>query len=568
MTRRSAGGRLPWGNSNSMYGSGSSGLPRLALMALILVALVAIGLFVFLRACGGNECTREYCETSRDVVAPEGYELVSKLFELNKDFGEIPPGNDIGIQVPLKEPTTDNRNLSFYRYVEDSKAWEPVAAATLDPQGTQVSGILKEAPPVLAVLRRLTQVGNVVAYLENGAQLHPQALPLVTIVHTLDFKPASDGAIEGKLTPLTLDPRIAHYPTISANAADKANILVEAILAGGTSRSSHVQQIVAKLAETKAAGIDIAYTDLRADQRGSFTLFIAELGGALHAQNKTLTLTLPAPIRVQDRIDEGAYDWAELAKSADILQVTPFRDQSTYRRDVPEILQYLTGRVSNTKLVFTVTPYATEKSSEGLRRLTLTDAMSIATRMGVSTSARIETNSNVEIIAHNINKSENLSGITWDTNTACVGFTYKDNGNRTVWIENFFSVGFKLELASKFNLGGIAIEDASNNEYLGNIWPALEPFISSGQPVLMQPNGNDLIPKFRPSSPNGGSIEGGPLAPRGFVKWVTPSEPGTHRVTIQLSDGVALFESEIAVNVQPRESKTPVAGTTPASGTG
>ena len=556
MSRR-ANGRLPWGGgSGGIYGDGRRGMGRVAVLGAVILAVIALGFVVVTRACGGTPCTREYCESARKIVAPDGYDLVSRVFDLNKKFGSIAPGTDVSIQIPLEKQTNDSANLGFYRYVEDQRAWEPVAAAVLDPQGRQVAGVLKDVPPVLAVMRRLSEVGRVVAYLDTNAKLHPEAASRVTIVHTLDFRPASDGSLTGQFSPIKLDARVQHIPVVSASAADKANILVEAILSDSRSRSNHVQQIVKKVAESKAPGIDIAYLDLRADQRASFVLFVAELSDQLRKQGKILTLTLPSPVKVpaQDRIDEGAYDWTELGKAAEILQIAPFRDQSTYRKDMPEILQYLASRVPANKLVLTVTPYASEKAAEGVRKLSLAEAMGIATKLSIrGQGQRLETSTNVEVVGVNIDKKDNLTGIVWDPVTACVAFTYKNNGARTVWIENFFSVGFKLELIPKFGLGGVAVEDASDDINLGNIWAAVVPFVASGQPVLLQPNSGDLIPKWSASK---GTIEGGPQGPKGSVTWVTPAEPGTYKVTLQLSDGVSLFESEIPANVQPRE-RTP-----------
>jgi len=173
------------------------------------------------------------------------------------------------------------------------------------------------------------------------------------------------------------------YPTIAASngASDKGTIpIVTGILSNAQARSAHVQKIAAKVAELQLPGIDIAYLDLPADQRLSFTLFVSELAQTLHSQNKILTLTLPMPTKVGDRIDDTAYDWTELGKSADILQVTPFRDQSTYRLDMPKLLDYLTAAVPPDRLVLTVSPLATEKTQDGtIRTMTLTEAMSIAT---------------------------------------------------------------------------------------------------------------------------------------------------------------------------------------------
>jgi spore germination protein YaaH len=559
MNRR-ANGRLPWGGgSGGIYGGGG-GLGRLLMLGGVVLAVAVVGFLIASRACGKASCKNEYCQSARTIVAPDGYDLVSRVFEFNEDTGPIAPGTDVNIRIPLVQPTQDGANLGFYRYVEDQKAWEPIAAAVLDPQGRQVSGVLKDAPQILAVLRRLSEVGRVVAYLDTNARLHPDAAARVTIVHTLDFRPTSDGTLVGNLSAIKLNAGVQHIPVVSASAADKGNILVEAILSDSRSRSNHVQQILKKSSDTKAPGVDIAYLDLRADQRASFALFIAELSDQLRKQGKTLTLTLPAPVKVPpDRIDEGAYDWAELGKSADVLQIAPFRDQSTYRKDMPEVLQYLASLVPANKLVLTVTPYASEKAVEGIRRLSLAEAMGIATKLSIrGQGQRLETSTNVEIVGVNIDKTDNLTGVVWDPVTACVAFTYRSNGARTVWIENFFSVGFKLELIPRFGLGGVAIEDASDDINLGNIWTAVVPFVATGQPVLLQPNSTDLIPKWTATK---GTIEGGPQGPKGSVTWVTPAEAGTYKVTLQLSDGVALFESELPANVQPRERTPAPSGT-------
>ena len=125
-------------------------------------------------------------------------------------------------------------------------------------------------------------------------------------------------------------------------------------------------------------------------------------------------------------------------------------------------------------------------------------------------------------------------------------------------MDDYFSVGFKLEFISQYNLGGVAIEDASKNAYLSNIWTALVPYITSGQPVLMQPNNNDLQPVWAASK---GTIQD---STKGAIKWNTPADAGTYSVTLTLSDGVSKFTSEIPANVQAKAAPTPVASPTAA----
>ncbi len=556
MTRR--GGQLPWGQrgAGGLYGSEPRrGYGRLAIMALIVVGVLGLGYLLFTKVFGGASCDKYYCESGQDLGAPAGFELVTKVFEFNKTKGSIAAGTPVDIRLPVAKATTDARNLSFYQYLAETKTWEPVTPARLDPQGKEVSATLTSAPKVIAVLRRNAPGGMVIAYLPHNGTLHHDAVGKITMLHTLDFTPAADGGVDGELSAVKADPSFQWIPTISARGDVKGQLpIVQGILNSAKTRSAHVQAIVKKVNDAGLAGIDIEYLDLTVNERTSFALFISELSQVLHSQNKQLTVTAPPPLKNQDRFEEGGYDWAEIGKDADVVQIAPYRDQGKYRTDMPAILQYLAGQVQpSTRLVLTVTPYATQKDDTGLHPMRVTDAMSIATKLAVQ-GEKLQTGSQVIVSGVNINKEDGRSGIAWVPEVACVAFTYEQNGGRTVWLENFFSIGFKLQYIDQFKLGGVAVEDASDDIYLGNIWTALVPYISSGQPILMQPNPQDLQPKWTTSK---GSFED---SRKGYIKWSTPAEAGTYTVTLTLSDGVALFQSELPANVQPRDTRTPVAG--------
>ena len=558
------GGRLPWGagGGNQVFGGrpGQRPMARIAALAAILVGVALLGWFGYGRVCGGGDCVEVYCPSDRNIAAPDGYEFASRIFELNPKAQATQPGFDLQVQAALLKPASDGRMLSFFRYDEAAKRWEPVAPAVPDAQGAVVTGTFKDAPAVIAVLRRNTPAGEVVAYLPHNATLNQQAIPHVTIVHPIDFAPAADGGVAGELS-RTVPKSTTYevYPVIAANASVPGQVaVVESLLADARSRTNHVQQIVAKVNEAGVNGIDIAYLDLPATQRTSFTLFIGELAEVLHAQGKKVTVTLPSPIKTQNRIDEGAYDYQAIAERVDLIKIAPYRDQATFRLVMPEVLAFLTGRVQPSKLVLTVSPYATETGGETINRLTLVDAMNIATRISIRAQAEaITVSTQVNVAGTNIDRDEGLTGIRWYPETATVAFSYKQaqgGGSRTIYLENVFSVGFKLELIPTYRLGGVAIEDASENVLLGDIWLALIPFVTSGLPTLMQPNAEDLKPKW---SVSGGTIED---TGRGSARWFTPAEPGTYTVSLTLSDGAALFENSVDVVVRPRQA----ASTTPS----
>jgi hypothetical protein len=543
---------------------------RYAVLGAIVLAVLVVAWFLIGRSCGGKTCMDYYCPSDRSIEAPEGYEFVSRIFSYNDDKGTVAAGTNLAIAVELTKGVSQGQALSFYRYVDETKNWEPISPAILDAQGKVVSATFASTPPTMAVMRRNSPGGSVVAYLPHNAPLHEDAAGHVSIVHPIDFKPLADGSIDGSLSSLKADGSYEIFPVISANNSVPGDVaIVENLLSSGESRAAHVDKILEKLVEADVRGVDIAYLDLPATARTSFTLFIDELYTRLRAQNKQLTLTLPSPIKAQSRIDEGAYDWTELGKRADLLEIAPYRDQATFRLTMPEILQYLTERVPSSKLILTVSPYATETGGDSIQVMSVAQAMSIATRVTVRSEAdAITTSSLIPVAGTNIDKDEALTGIRWSAETATVAFSYKQPqgaGSRTVYIENFFSIGFKLELISTYKLGGVAVEDASANDFLGNIWTALVPFISSGQPILLQPNPQDLAPKWDARDANGdpaGQIED---TARGSANWFTPAQAGTYKVSLTLSDGVALFQNSIDVNVRARTtSQAPAASPTAA----
>ncbi|MES4791660.1 MAG: hypothetical protein C4321_00545, partial [Chloroflexota bacterium] len=197
------GGRLPWGAGRTSQGlRGGRAKPptaRIAALSAILLGVVLLGWLTYGRLCGGDDCVSVYCPSNRDIAAPDGYEFASRIFERNPEAVPTETGFDIQVQAALLHTATDGRMLSFFRYDESAQRWEPVAPAVLDAQGKVVTGTFKDTPAVIAVLRRNTPAGEVVAYLPHNATLNPQGAPHATIVHPIDFAPLADGSVGGEL---------------------------------------------------------------------------------------------------------------------------------------------------------------------------------------------------------------------------------------------------------------------------------------------------------------------------------------------------------------------------------
>jgi hypothetical protein len=112
------------------------------------------------------------------------------------------------------------------------------------------------------------------------------------------------------------------------------------------------------------------------------------------------------------------------------------------------------------------------------------------------------------------------------------------------WIENSFSFGFRLQLAARFELGGVAIEDASTGPGAADVWPALLESTSMGRPQLVRPNGELFVPQWE--ADGGEFLEGGDAS----VVWKAPETPGTYHITLIVSDGMTRVGQRLTITVK------------------
>jgi hypothetical protein len=138
------------------------------------------------------------------------------------------------------------------------------------------------------------------------------------------------------------------------------------------------------------------------------------------------------------------------------------------------------------------------------------------------------------------------SGLRWDDTARAVVFSYLGpGGERTVWLANVFSEAFKLDLARRYQLGGVVVEDVSRRAEDAGIWPAVRQYAQTGEVALVKPNGSLLQPRW---SVSGGALQND-TGPR--VSWRAPDEAGTYTFTLIVSDGVTRVGQELRVSVEP-----------------
>jgi hypothetical protein len=166
---------------------------------------------------------------------------------------------------------------------------------------------------------------------------------------------------------------------------------------------------------------------------------------------------------------------------------------------------------------------------------------------------RIEPETGVKVVAVNLSQSEGATSLRWSDDAAALSFSYGAPTQRTVYIENVFSVAFKLEQVQAYALGGVAVADASAQRDVANVWPAVNQLLEAGTVTLVRPNGGALLPRWE--APGGGRLDATAGA---SVIW-RGEEAGTFTLRMLFSDGDLIFGREIEVEVKEKqEAETPV----------
>lgn len=489
--------------------------------------------------------------TIRLPRVPDGFEALSPLYTDQDKQTKGKTGPFI-VSIALAQPITDARNLGIYTYRNGQ--WVRVANGALQAGGAEVKGELSEVPANLAVLRRTTSAVQVSGSLPAGAQPDPEALRAVTTIYTLGAAPAPDGSVTGA-PPAPAAGQISVVPTVKATSPAEIDA-VNAILASPALREAHVNALVQLSLQPGNTGVDLDYRNVNPARKADLTSFVVQLSQALRQSNRTLTLTLPTPAKAGVTWDTGAYDWQELAKSADMLKLVPEADPSVYFQRMSEVLAYLDPFLDMKKVSLIVSRRSIEKGTDGLTSMSLYDALSLASTIELRTTTQINPGTSVVIVGKNIFQDDGATGITWDQNAYAVSFAYPGRGGqRTVWMENSLSIAFKLDLARRFGLGGVSFEDIADNPNAPKVWDVAGAFSEGGSVDLVAPNSTMLRPTWQIQA---GTSDTGT---KGNIVWKAPNQPGAYDISLVVSDGVIRAQQKIVLEVRPPSATTPTAAT-------
>ncbi|RLT27099.1 MAG: hypothetical protein DWI48_04505 [Chloroflexi bacterium] len=474
---------------------------------------------------------------------PAGLEAASVLYDITGSKKDVT--GPITMSVRLNKASEDTRAMAFYTYGNDS--WTRLASVTPIDSGKSAQGDLVSVPTNIAVLRRASvahQLGVIVA---PGDTLDPSAQD-AGIVSVLAGEPSTGD--EG----LQLSDRLAgtltnRYLGLTASTTTGA-AAINRILNDSSATRRHIDAITAAAAMTQAAGVHIDYLGLDATRRSNFTTFVEQLADRLKKDNRGLVISVPTPQgQAQD-----AYDWVALQKAANAVWLRAPADPAAYYDQLETGLRSRRENgVDLSKVSLVIDRRSRERAGDVIRAISLRDALTTASALRARVEQGIAPNDAVTLSGSNIDQDAGNSGLRWDERSRSVMFAYAGRaGSQTVWIENRFSIAFRLDLARRYNLGGVVVEGASRDDTLPDAWNTVLSYTNDGALTLETPYGPYLQPSWRASD---GQIE--PGSSSGSAVWRAPSRVGTYQITLVISDGVTFVGQQLTLPVTADGGKTP-----------
>ncbi|MXZ62225.1 MAG: hypothetical protein F4Y98_01075, partial [Chloroflexi bacterium] len=537
------------------------GLLRVVGVVVVLGIIIAALLLppISLLDRGGEEPMPGISTQARDDLPPLPGSLAARsaLYDITTGGGFT---GSAALTVRLSEQADPGDHLAFYTY--ENGGWTRLASISLTEDGNAAHGEVDRVPANIAVLARTEFARPLALIVEPGEAPDPAGVSAARVVSVRAATPAMGndlGGLEAPSNALVMaraatsraDVYLGVYLAEPAHAAT-----VDAIFSVPDVVERHVDELLDAAEAAKADGLHIEYLALDSGRRQAFSDFVATLAEQADERDLGLAVSVPTPTGA----DFGAYDWEQLTAAAEVW-LTPPTNRSLFHDQVEAAL--IAQRAAGTDLSrvsIVLDRRARERSPEGIRSLTLHEALALASAVESRASAAIEPGEAVSVAAVNLDRDAGNSGLYWDNKARAVTFAYEARwGPRTVWIENRYSAAFRLDLARRYGVGGVVVSAAHDDPELPDLWDAVLAYVEEDSVDLLLPYGPYLRPQWAASD---GQIEG----TGGLVVWRAPQRTGAFDVTLIVSDGVVFVGQQIAQLVaepEPTAAASPTPTPTP-----
>lgn len=481
--------------------------------------------------------------------------------------GEQP--KETNLFVPIPTDTESYYTLDLYALW--NQQWFKIPFL-MNRDEERFESVLNFAPEAVVVVETLPRAPVIAANVPNHNPLPDLADNLLVEVNPQGLQLADEGNIAGEpvtMPETTPSSNFSVMPTVTNVDANGARTdLTGNMMAEESQRAAHIHALVDLAVQKVYRGYNVAYDGISASDQELYTAFIKDLARELHAKQKTLSVTLPAPTPIaEDEFDTAGYDWALIGRYADEVKIPLLSDPTAYEGEPSLQAQYLkwaVSQVDRSKLELTTSVQGRDSTADTYTPVPFGDALKLVGAVNVPPDA--QPGSEVTLDLEGLRKA---GGIQVHQDSGLFYFNYEDASGtaHTVWLENADALSRKISLALQFNLGGIALTDYNAQSSIDDrIWTVLENY-KSMQPTIVE---NQLTLVWSVDNKQIGTTS--VTDPQ--IAWDAPEDDAQHNIQVALSVDGGLTAGEAVGSVvklaqlqptpKPTEPPTPEPTEAPA----
>lgn len=458
---------------------------------------------------------------------PANLDPISPLYQIQVQ-GEQP--TETRLSLPLPADAQPYETVDLFAYY--NQRWFKIPFS-LNLDDERIESDLNFAPQGVLIVQTNPRAPVIASDLASRNALPEAADNVVVQVNPSGLQLADGGGIAGEpLSTSETNPssNFAVIPIVTnVDANGPRTDLTGNMMDDPAERSAHINALVDLAVQKVYRGYDISYEGIGTSDEELFTAFIKQLASALHAQQKTLTVTLPAPTPVsEDKFDTAGYNWALIGRYADEVKIPLLSDPRAYEGDPALQDQYLAWavrQIDRSKIQLIASVEGRDSTADTYTPVSFGDALKLIGTVSVPPNA--QPGSEVQLEMEQLKQA---GGIQVHEPSGLFYFNYTggDNKPHTVWLENADSLAKKVALALKYNLGGISLSQYDSKSGADErIWTVLQNF-KSMQPTVVE-NKLQLVWKVDGKEIGKSSVQD----PR--VMWQAPKDGGQHNIEVALS---------------------------------
>jgi hypothetical protein len=511
-------------------------------------------------------------EAGRDLVAAAEQLPANRLIPRSPLYQVTSRGDAPGLavlRVPIPNDSEPYDTLDLYAYDGEPATWHHLPSQIIQADDV-MEARLDYLPAAFMVMQTAMQPPRAAAQVSATSPLPEEGKGALVEVNPVGLLLGDGGDIKGGLQGLPADATSAFavVPTLR-NWEDSGAVrtdLIANMLVTEEQRQRHIDAIEQLVVGNLYAGINLDYRGIDANLSQDYLNFVTQLAERLHAQGKTLSVTVEEPRQVAvDTWETGPYNWQKLGAVVDTLRVPAPGDPKAYTSDgqIHNLLRWAVGQVDRSKIQLLLPGTSIEQSGNYYLPKSYGEALApLIGQIQASTEVTPGATIDLKLIADRA-----TSELVFDENVGAYTYRYRDDQGyeRTVWLENAESLSHKLQLVNQYHLQGATIQSLPTAD--PEIWNALTTF-QQGQPAA---NRSQFGVSWQVEGPDGQVIKLGDdaLLSTSTYTWQVPDNPGAaFKVQAAIvEDGRPVSEADavamVVATYTPVPTETPVPTATP-----